>query len=221
MSDGYIFYTLCRNNQNVDWCTYACIDARDNGNTWYYEHEMVEACDIAESDDLWSNCSNEVDTDACAAICDSDSTNFTSDQKDLACTWKDATVPEDYFYYNCIQARDLDWCAWSCQDARNGNTWFAPEEQSFACNPSWTRKSMPSVKALRAKKDKGAPAKRQAGKARKQSGAYTWGNCKMDQDAYACQALCDSPSSLTQSQADLACVWADAAYMSLADIYYY
>ena len=45
MGDDDIFYTECRANGNVDWCTYACIDARDNLNGWYLNSEKDEACE--------------------------------------------------------------------------------------------------------------------------------------------------------------------------------
>ena len=37
--------------RNLDWCEYACIDARDLGNTWYWDWEKDFACNPSWSQD--------------------------------------------------------------------------------------------------------------------------------------------------------------------------
>ena len=78
MSDNMIFYTECRANGNVDWCTYACIDARDNQNDWYYESERDEAClseqwydygPVATEGYTWENCRIDQNATACFEFC--------------------------------------------------------------------------------------------------------------------------------------------------------
>ena len=49
MDDDEIFNTRCRDNGELAWCQYACIDAT-NGNSWYYDYEREEACDAVASD---------------------------------------------------------------------------------------------------------------------------------------------------------------------------
>ena len=149
MEEADIFYTECRENNNTAWCTYACIDARDNGNEWYYQSEMEEACanetfyegpTLAEAaNSTWSACRNDQHFDACYDVYYSGNPLYDSESVRLAGKWLEAYIIVEMNWYDqkCVNDRDLDWCEWSCVAASNGNGWFTDAEAEFACNPSW------------------------------------------------------------------------------------
>ena len=43
LDESNIFNTRCRAWDELEWCQYVCIDAA-NGNTWYWDSEVEEAC---------------------------------------------------------------------------------------------------------------------------------------------------------------------------------
>jgi len=84
LGDGEIFYTRCRDNGELAWCQYACIDAT-NGNSWYYDYEREEACDAVASD---SDSSDDeegeevaADDDGTEAVADSTEADAAADRK--------------------------------------------------------------------------------------------------------------------------------------------
>ena len=150
MSESDVFYTECQDNNNIAWCTYACIDARDNGNSWYFDYEKEEACanetfyddgpTLAEAaNSTWSACRNDQDLDACYDVYYSGNPLYDSDSVRQAGKWLEASMLDEWvwYYQRCVNDRDLDWCEWSCVDATNGNIWYTDAEKEFACNPSW------------------------------------------------------------------------------------
>ena len=134
--------------QNNDWCTYACIAARDRDDFMYTMTGMTDLfCMNEQSYDsgptieelyTWSNCRNDQVADACQVFCDrpSDYSFLTFAQAEVACVWANAPsmTEAEMLYDNCRWPGDPDWCTYICIAARdNGNTWYWDSDREFAC----------------------------------------------------------------------------------------